>query len=142
MEIHLFETKLNDHGIHFLTRINKWATVFYSCTIATCIFDMINAYFAFREYVKFSDNYPSLIKFQSLVSSVFLVIYPVLLVLTGYFFYQFTHKSMKALQHQNESEYNDSLRFLLKHISIASILFALNSVWALMLTYIQIKIGF
>jgi hypothetical protein len=142
MEIHLFETRLNSHGRHFLLRINKWAMVFYACTILTCIFDLINAYFAFKDYVKFSGNYPAIIKFQSIVSSVFLVIYPVLLVLTGYFFYQFTHKSIKALQNENESDYNNSLGFLLKHIIIASVLFALNSLWALMLTYVQIKTGY
>jgi len=141
MEPHLFDTRLNEQGKNFLARIHKWAKFFYACTIVTCVFDLINAYFAFRNYQKFYTNFPALIKFQEIISIIFLIIYPVLLVCAGYFFYRFANKSVTAVQFENELEYNGALQFLLKHILVATVLFALNSVWAFIIIYTQIKMS-
>src|SRR5689334_3114123 len=142
MEIHLFETKLNEQGKNFLVRINKWAKLFYGCTIATCIFDLISAWLVLKSYLKYSGNYPSVLRFQTITTMIFLIIYPALLVGTGYFFYQFSKKSVKAIEYEDEQEYNQALSFLLKHITAASVLFTLNSIWAFIIVVLQIKLGY
>jgi hypothetical protein len=142
METDLFEVKINEQGRSVLRHIRNWAKFFYICTFFTLVFDFANGFVAFKKFYKLYTNYPSLVKLEFIASNGFLFIYSFLLVASAYCFYQFAAKSFIALEEQDESSYNDALRFLLKHITIASILFALNSLWALLIFYVQIKLSY
>ena len=142
MEPHLFEVKVNQQGRDLIARIRNWAKFFYVCTFFTLVFDFANGFVAFKKFYKLYDSYPSLLKMEFIVSNGFIFIYSLLLVASGYFFYRFATRSFFAVEQDNESSYNDALRFLLKHITIASILFGLNSLWAFLIFYVQIKLGY
>ena len=142
METPLFETRLNQNGRIFLLRIKKWATFFYICAFITCVVDFVNAFIVLKSYRRLSGSYPSIIKVESIASMVFLVVFSFLLVLSGNFFYQFSKQSISAANVQDEVAFNDSLKFLLKHITVSSILFTINFAWVVLVLYVALKIGY
>ena len=141
MEPDLFEIKLNDKGKILLLRINSWAKFLYICTMITCVFDLINAYIGFWAYKKFLSSSIGIIKFQTQMNIIFLAIYAIALPVQAYLFYRFSTRSRKALLYENSEDFNDSFRWLLKHAMVASFLFALNSLWAILVTYSEIKMA-
>jgi hypothetical protein len=141
METHLFQVKVNQQGRSLLLRMKKWA-IFYGCTIVTGVFDCVNAYLILEGYKKYANSYSYYLKFQSIVSIVFLLLYSFLLIFSARYFYQFTSKSVTAVEQDNEIEYNNNLNFLLRHVVVSSILFTLNSLWSLMLAFMQIRTGY
>jgi hypothetical protein len=142
METHLFQVKVNQQGRSLLLRMKKWAIFFYGCTIVTGVFDCVNAYLILEGYKKYANSYSYYLKFQSIVSIVFLLLYSFLLIFSARYFYQFTSKSVTAVEQDNEIEYNNNLNFLLRHVVVSSILFTLNSLWSLMLAFMQIRTGY
>jgi len=142
METHLFQVRINQQGRSLLLRMKKWAIFFYGCTIVTGVFDSVNAYLIFEGYKKYAKSYSYFLKFQSIISIAFLLVYSFLVILTAHYFYQFTTKSATAIEEDNELEYNSNLNFLLRHIVVSSILFTLNSLWSFMLALIQIRTGY
>src|SRR3954468_24805748 len=127
METELFEIKLNDQGKMLLLRIYSWAKVLYICSFITFVFDLVNTYLGLRAYRRFSGSYPTLAKLQSLAGLGFLPVYGTLLIIQAWLFYRFSQRSKDACAMGNSGVFNDAFNWLLKHIIIASILFALNS---------------
>jgi|SRR6185369_4464895 len=135
METQLFDIQLNDHGKAFLERLNFWAKFFFICTAVTCLADLILAGLSIRLY-KYYNAAPSMIRFRFNMYVIFLIIYAIMLPLQAYFFYQFTSRSKKAVYTE---EFNDSFKWLLKQAILASVLFVLNSLWAVATVIIEIK---
>ena len=141
MEEGIFEIKLDGHGSAVLRRLYSRARFFYGCTLVTLVFDFINAYMAYKSYSKFGSGYPELLKFQTVINISFLIIYAVLLAASGYFLYRFATRSREAIQFNDSHSFNRSFDWLLQQTTIACILFALNSIWAIMNTYSEIKLS-
>jgi len=140
MEKSLFETSVSPVGRSLLIRIHKWAKFFYACTIATFLFDGWNAWLVAKAFRQFPDSYPAALRFQTAASIVFLVIYGILLVIQAYYFLRFARKSTLALDYENGESFNDAFTFLLRHIITATILFALNSIWAFLIAFVQTQL--
>ena len=138
MQENLFEIKITPESRLVLMRIKKWAVFFYICTIATCILDSISAALLFKNYRKFFQDYTSTIRFQIVTDIIGLFTYGLLLVLGGYFFYQFCRRSTMAFENESSEDFNESFKFLLRHVTIASFLFAINSIWAIVVVYNQV----
>ena len=135
MENELFEIRLNNTGKVLLKRIHNWAIFFYTCTLLTCLLDLINAYVGLKSYsLAAGPSMPSIFRFRFLFNIGFLILYAILLPLQSYFFYVFTSRAKKAIQYENSEELNKSFKWLLRHAMLAGILFAFNSLWALTIT--------
>jgi hypothetical protein len=139
METHLFQARINQQGRSLLLRIKKWTAFFYGCTIVTGIFDSVNAYFMLENFEKYGYSYPYYLKFQNILTIIFLIIFGGLLIFSAWYCYQFAAKSITAIEQDNELEYNNSFNFLLKHIIVSSVLFTLNSLWLFILVFIQMR---
>jgi len=135
METQLFDIQLNDQGKNFLDRINFWAKFFYVCAGVTCVADVSIALLSIR-WFKYYDAAPTLLKFRFTMYVTFLVIYAILLPVQAYLFYQFSSRSKKAIYTE---EFNNSFKWLLQQVILASILFALNSLWAVATVVMEIK---
>lgn len=134
MKEELFQIKLDETGKKLLTRISRWASFLYICCVLTCIFDLINAYLAIKAFLKYSDGYEDYMKFSVSFNIIFLIIYAVLLPIQAYYFLSFSRKARKAIQYEDSFSFNNSFKWLLKHVIIAIILFTLNSIWAFLIT--------
>jgi hypothetical protein len=138
----LFELSLNEQGKKYLFRLVFWTKAFYACCILTCIFDIINSYFSFKEYARYSDSYPSdFVRAQVFISTCFLAVYGVLLVIQSYFFYRFAKQSKRAIDYQSSADFSSSFNWLLKHCIIAAALFLVNTIWAMSSAYISYRMG-
>lgn len=131
MNEELFEIKLDETGKRLLIRISRWARFLYICCVLTCIFDLINAYLGIKSFFKYADSYDDYMKFSVSFNIIFLIIYAVLLPVQAYYFLSFSRNGHKAILYEDSIGFNKSFKWLLKHVIIASILFALNSFWAL-----------
>ena len=140
METHLFEAKINNKGKDLLFRTKRWAAIFYGCAIITFIFHIINAFLTVRNYLRLGSRYSATIKAEIIIDIVFLALFSILLITQSYYFLQFSMRSNTALQNENEDDFNESFAFLLKHIIIAAILFALNTVWAIYLVFLLMRV--
>ena len=141
METELFNVTTNDQSKRLMKKIHFWAIFFYVCTIISCIFDLINAYTSYRIYANRFSQLPMIFKVQTAINVIFLIVYAIILPIQSYFFYRFTGQSKRSMQYGNSKQYNDSFKWLLKHIILASFLFALNSLWAISLTIMEAKIS-
>ncbi len=140
MNEELFETKLDENGKKLLIRINRWAKLLYICCILTCIFDLINAYLGIRSFLKNVDGYNDYLKFSVSFNIIFLIIYAVLLPIQAYYFISFSRNARKAIQYEDSIGFNNSFKWLLKHVITASILFTLNSIWIFVINIREISL--
>ncbi len=130
MNEELFQIKLDETGKNLLIRISRWARFLYVCCVLTCIFDLVNAYLGIKTFLKYADNYDDYMRFSVIFNIIFLIIYAVLLPAQAYYFLSFSRKARKAIQYEDSFSFNNSFKWLLKHVIIASLLFTLNSIWA------------
>lgn len=131
MNEELFEIKLDETGKKLLIRISRWARFLYVCTLLTCVFDLTMAYLGLKSLLKYDYYNFAYQKFYISFNIIFLIIYAILLPLQAYFFFTFSRKTRKAIQYEDSIGFNNSIKWLLKHVITASILFTLNSIWAL-----------
>ena len=140
METELFEVRLDESGKRLLQRLVFWTKFFYVCTLITCVFDFLNGALVLRTYTQVSGSLAPIFKFEYLFNAIFLAVYAIMLPLQAWFFFRFSGKSNRAAQSGNSEAYNESFQWLVKHAVLASVLFAFNSLWAIVNTGIQLRI--
>lgn len=140
MKEELFEIKLDETGKRLLLRVNFWARFLYVCTLLTCVFDLINAYLGIKSFFKNADGYNDYLKFSVSLNIIFLTIYAVLLPIQAYYFLSFSRNARKAIRYEDSIGFNNSFKWLLKHVITASILFTLNSIWIFVINIREISL--
>lgn len=136
----IFELQLNEQGKSYLVRLHLWAKILYACSALTCIFDAINAWFAFKNYSRFADSYSDLLRFSFYFNTLFLPVYGILVALQGYYLYRFSIGSRKAIEFGDNHTFNTNFKWLLRHTLIAAMLFTLNSIWAMLVSYTELRL--
>ena len=132
METNLFNTGINEEGKILLKKTQQWATILYTCTLVTCLFNLINCYTSLKWYFNTDISYfDQRFKIYYIVNAVFLGVYGIMLPVQVYLFYTFIQKVNKAVWEEDENGLNASFKWLLWHTKVASLLFALNGLWAI-----------
>jgi hypothetical protein len=138
----IFELSLNEQGKKYLNRLLFWTKLLYGGCFLTFVFDTINAYLLYKDYIKYVNSYPSdFVRVQVLISTVFLFVYGVLLLIQSHFFYTFSKRSNRAMEYQSTADFNSSFNSLLKHCIVAAILFLINALWAMSYTYLAFRMN-
>lgn len=128
MELELFKIELNDKNRRQLKRIRTWATLLFIFALCTGLFNLFSGY----KLIKFYSAFPTsgIFKIQSTGNIVFLGLYGCVIPLQAYFLYNFVSKFKVAILFDRIEEFSLSLQWLLKQIVVATILFGLNTCWA------------
>lgn len=130
MGLDLFEVESDGQRKRQLKRIHLWAKMFFIFGIGTGLFNLFSSYKLFKFYSNFPDPPSDIFKIQSVANIIFLSLYGLMLPLQAYFFYLFVAKSKRAVLYDNPQEFNSSLQWLLKQTVVGTILFGINTVWA------------
>jgi hypothetical protein len=131
MESDLFEGKLDIYNKAQFDTIYKWTRLMLIFVIITGLFDIYSSFKLVKIYSNLSGYAPRIFKVQFIANIAFLALYGILLPLQAYFFYHFVLTSKKAVQWKNEMGPNYSLQWLLRQTVVATILFGVNAIWAI-----------
>jgi hypothetical protein len=141
MEDHLFEIKLEANGKYVLQRINKLGKFIFTCSLIIAIFDLISSYVSFRGYVFTAYSAPAILKFETIIGIIYLLLYMLVLPFHGYFFYRYSQASKKALRFESSEEFNQSFNDLHKYVLAVCVLLAINVIFGGAIVYSQIKLA-
>jgi len=131
MNQELFESELI-HERKTRSRLYYIALTFLIFTSITAVYNFLNTYKLYKAYLSFPQFVPRDVKIHSIASTIFLLLYGIMIPLQAYFFYRLASTLNSSFQDNGDpTERRLDVNWLQKQGVAAVILFGINAVWAI-----------